>query len=86
MIQARIEQGQVVVEEPIPTAWEGRIAKLVPMTPDEPLADLDELIAALHAMGQMDLDPNEREEIASALAGMDKFGKEALNRLPTRRP
>ncbi|MBM4073573.1 MAG: hypothetical protein FJ271_32330 [Planctomycetes bacterium] len=86
MIQARIKHGQVVLDEPIPTAWEGRIVKLVPMTPDEPLANLDELIAALHAMGQMELDPNEREEIASALAEVDTFSKEALNRLPARRP
>lgn len=30
MIRARINQGRVEVQEPIPTAWEGHLVKLVP--------------------------------------------------------
>lgn len=83
MVLARISQGQVEVQDPIPTAWEGRIVKLVPLTPDDPLSDLDERLAALHKMGPMEFEPGEREAITEALKHMNRLSKDAINQLPS---
>jgi hypothetical protein len=86
MIQARIRQGCVEVQEPIPQEWEGQLVKIVPMTPDDPLPDLEERLAALHAMGPIEFGPGERESITSALAELDRLSKAALLNVAGRQP
>ena len=78
MIAARIHEGRVEVREPIPEEWEGQLVKITPMSPDDPLPDLEERLAALHALGPVEYEPNEREAIAAALAELDTISKAAM--------
>lgn len=50
MIRARVRQGRVEPQEPIPEEWEGQSVKIVPLTPDDPLPDLEERLAALQTL------------------------------------
>ena len=42
MIRGRVRQGRVEVDEAIPASWEGQEVKIIPLTPDDALPDLDE--------------------------------------------
>jgi hypothetical protein len=86
MIQARIYQGCVEVQEPIPEEWEGQLVKILPMTPDDPLPDLEERLAALQAMGPMEFEPGERELITGALVELDRLSKAAMQTAAGRQP
>jgi hypothetical protein len=78
MIQARIYQGGVEVQDPIPEEWEGQPVKILLMTPDDPLPALEARLAALHAMGAMEFEPGERDLIAGALAELDRMSIAAM--------
>ena len=67
MIQARIHEGRIEAQEPIPEEWEGQLVGIVPLTPDDPMPNLDARLAALHALGPMEYEPGEREAIHLAL-------------------
>jgi len=71
MIQARIHLGAVEVIDPIPAEWEGRIVNLLPLTPDDPIPDLDERLATLEALGPAEFEPGEREQIAAAMSELE---------------
>ena len=86
MIQASIHQGRVEVREPIPAEWEGQSVKITIMTPDDPLPDLEERLAALHALGPMEFDPGERETIARALGDLNAAGKAAMDAIAGGKP
>jgi hypothetical protein len=81
MIQARIHQGRIEAQEPIPQEWEGQLVKILPLTPDDPLPDLDEGLAALEALGPMEFEPGEREAIGQTRAEMDRLGRAAMQKL-----
>ena len=51
------------------------------MTPDDPLPDLEERLAALHALGPMEFDPGERERIEAALAELDHISNADMERV-----
>ena len=78
MIIARIHNGRVEAQDPIPSAWEGHMVKIMPLTPDDPLPDLEEWIAAMDAQGPMEYDPGEKEMIEKELAEMGRISKEAM--------
>ncbi|MFL5243652.1 MAG: hypothetical protein ACJ8FY_16225 [Gemmataceae bacterium] len=82
MIQARIHQGCLEIEDPIPAEWEGQMVKILPMTPDDPLPPLEVWLATLHALGPMEWEPSERETIAVGLGELDRISKEAMLKLP----
>ena len=86
MVQARIHEGRVEVQEPIPEEWEGQLVKILPMTPDDPLPDLEEWLAKLHALGPMEYEPGERDLIADALAELDRISKSAMQKIADRQP
>jgi hypothetical protein len=86
MIQARIQHGRVETTEPIPSEWEGQLVKISPLTPDDPLADLEERLAALHAMGPMEFDPDEERTIAAALAELNDAGRIAMEAIAGIKP
>lgn len=52
MIRVRIRQGQVELLDPIPEDWEGQTLQIVELTPDEPMPDIEEALAALKASGR----------------------------------
>ncbi len=56
-LRARISQGNVEIQDPIPREWEGLQVKIVPLTPDEPLADLEERLTFLQALGPSNTNP-----------------------------
>jgi len=85
MVRARINHGRIEAQDPIPDAWNGQTVKLIPLTPDDPTADLEEQLAALHAMGPMEFQPGEREESASLLEKMNQLSKESMNKLSRKR-
>ncbi len=75
MILARVQQGRVEIQEPIPEEWEGQTVKILPLTPDDPHPDLEEHLAALKALGPMKYEPGERELAAKALAEQDRLSR-----------
>ena len=81
MVHAIIQHGRVEVQGPIPSDWEGQTVKIVPLTPDDPLPDLDVRITQLHAMGPMEFEPGEREAISLALEEMDRLGRDQMRKL-----
>jgi hypothetical protein len=81
MIQARIEHGRIEPVDPIPVEWEGQRVKILPLTPDDPMADLEGRLAALAALGPMEFDPDEREAGQQALAEMDRLSRQAMQQL-----
>ncbi len=77
MIQAQILQGRVEVQDPIPASWEGQTVNIVPLTPEDPLPDLDGRLAALHRMGPVEFEPGERE-MAAELDELDRVSAAAM--------
>jgi hypothetical protein len=78
MLQARIHQGRVELQDPIPKDWEGRLVKIVPLTPDDPLPDLEARLAALQALGPMEFEASERQLIGNVLGELDRLGRDAM--------
>jgi hypothetical protein len=86
MIQARVNHGTLEIQDPIPAEWEGQMVKILPMTPDDPLPPLEEWLTMLHAIGPMEIDPDEREKIAHDLGELDRISKEAMQNLSDKFP
>jgi hypothetical protein len=82
MVRARINRGRVEAHDPIPPAWDGQMVKLIPLTPEDPVPELDQRIAALHAMGPMQFEPGERQKITAGLNEMNRLSIEAMNHPP----
>ncbi|MBI1901405.1 MAG: hypothetical protein HYS13_09880 [Planctomycetia bacterium] len=81
MIRARIHNGQVEVQGSIPDSWEGQTVKIVPLTPDDEIPDLEVRLAALHALGPMEFDEDERAQISADLKALDELSKEAMRQI-----
>jgi len=86
MVQARIHHGRIEVQDPIPEEWEGQLVKVLPLTPDDPLPDLEERLAALAALGPMEFEPGEREVVDLTLGEMDRLSREAMHKLAGNQP
>jgi hypothetical protein len=52
--------------------------KIVPLTPDDSIPDLEERLAALEALGPVAYDPGEREAIEQILADQDRISRAAM--------
>ena len=81
MIQARIHQGRIEVNEPIPQSWEGWLVRIIPSTPDDPSPDLEQSLAVLHALGPVEWEADERELIEREWAAMDRVSKDQMAHL-----
>jgi hypothetical protein len=81
MIHARIHQGRVEVQDPIPAEWEGQMVKILPTTPDDPMPGLEEWLTELHAMGPMEFDPGEHELMVNTWAELDAVSKAAMQNI-----
>lgn len=81
MIRARVKQGRVEIQDPIPEEWEGQLVKILPMTPDDPQPDLEERLAALEALGPMEFEPGERELAIQLLAEQDRLSRAAVQEI-----
>jgi len=78
MIQALIHEGRVEIQEPIPASWEGQTVHIVPLSPDDPLPDLEERLTALHQMGPAEFEPGEWEQIRAGLETLDRVSAAAM--------
>jgi hypothetical protein len=56
------------------------------MTPDDPIPDLEERLAALEALGPVEYDPGEREAIEEVLAEQDRISRAAMQKLAESQP
>lgn len=81
MVIAVIQNGRIEARDPIPSSWEGQLVTVAPLSPDDEIPDLEERIAALHAMGPMEYEPGEQEMIASSLAELKQVSKSAMEAL-----
>ena len=86
MIRARVHQGRIEIQEPIPEEWEGQLVKILPLTPEDPQPDLEERLAALQALGPTEFEPGERERITRLLADQDRLSRAAMQELAGRQP
>ncbi len=75
MVLGRVHQGRIELTSSVPESWEGQMVKVAPSTPDDPLPDLEARLAALHALGPMEYEPGEREEIEQALKSMNELSR-----------
>lgn len=73
MIRAKVRQGRIEIQDPIPDEWEGRLVKILPLTPDDPPPDLEECLAMLEVLGPSEFDPGERELAARLTAEQDRL-------------
>ena len=86
MIRARVHQGCVEIQDPIPEEWEGQFVKILPLTPDDPQPDLEERLVASRLLGPMEFEPGERELAANLLAERDRLSREAMQRITSSHP
>jgi len=86
MLHARIRQGRVEVQDPIPKEWEGQLVKILPLTPDDPLPDLEERLAALEALGPMEFEPGERELTGQVQGELDRLSRDAMRKIAGSQP
>jgi hypothetical protein len=86
MLDARIDQGRLVIQGPIPKEWEGQRVKILPLTPDDVTPDLEERLAVLRALGPMEFEPGERELAGQGLAEMDRLSRDAMRTLASSQP
>jgi len=83
MVLGRVHHGKIELTTSLPAAWEGQMVSVAPVsdaseTPDDPLPDLEARLAALHALGPMEYEAGEREEIDQALKVMDELGRKQM--------
>ena len=86
MIFGQIQNGQVELTTPLPESWEGQTVKVEPCTPDDPLPELAQRLAALHGLGPMEYEPGEREQIEQDLQASDLLSREQMRRLADQMP
>jgi hypothetical protein len=86
MIRARVREGRVETQDPIPEEWEGQCVKILPMTPDDTQADLEECLAALQALGPTEFEPGERELAERLLAEQNRLSQVAMQELADLQP
>jgi hypothetical protein len=75
MLTAHIHHGSVVTDEAVPTEWEGLPVKVLPLSPDDPVGDLEERLAILEKLGPMEWELGEREMVATARAEMNQLSR-----------
>jgi len=82
MIQALVHKGRIEVQEAIPKEWEGLLVKIMPLTPEDPLPDLEQRLAALHALGPMEYESGEQEQIENSLRELNRVSLAAMQQIP----
>jgi hypothetical protein len=81
MVFGRIQHGQIELSTPIPASWEGQTVQVEPCAVEEALPDLAQRLAALHALGPVEYDPGEREQIEQRLQAANELSREHMRRL-----
>jgi hypothetical protein len=86
VIHAHIHRGRIEVQDPIPREWEGRLVKILPLTPDDPILDLEVQLAALKALGPIEFEPGERDLFGQILGELDRLSPADVLKIPGSQP
>lgn len=86
MIVGRVEHGQIQLASALPEEWEGQAVKIEPCMPNHSLPDIEQRLAALHALGPMEYEPGEQAQIEQALAAMNDLSRDRMQRLADHLP
>lgn len=84
MVFGRIQHGQIELAAALPEAWEGQLVRIEPCTPDDALPDLEQRLAELLALGPMEFEPGEREEMERYWRELDELGRQEMQHLMDR--
>jgi hypothetical protein len=80
MFFATVCKGKLKLDEPIPKSWEGTTVRILPLSPDDPIPDLEQRLEAFHKLGPTKFEPGEREMIEAELRKLDEISKDDVNR------
>ena len=81
MLTAKIHEGRIEPEQPIPDVWEGLTVQVLPLLPDELADDLEQRLTALHDLGAAEFADGEEQQITEALSEMDRRSRDEVARL-----
>ncbi len=81
MLTAKIHEGRIEPEQPIPDVWEGLTVQVLPLPPEELADDLEQRLAAFHALGATEFADGEARRITEALSEMDRRSRDEIARL-----
>jgi hypothetical protein len=81
MVVGRIEHGHIQLAAALPVEWEGQTVKIEPCTPDDVLPDLEGQLAALHALGPMEFEHDERKANEREIATMNELSRIQMQHL-----
>ena len=80
MLVAKIRDGRIEAEGPIPDFWEGLTVQVMPLVLDETADDLEQRLNALHDLGAAEFEEGEAERITAALSEMDRRSRDEVAR------
>ena len=91
MIRAVYRNGKIEPLGGVPAEWEENEELTIEMAerflgPDEPVSDIEQRLADLHALGPMEFEPGEREEMERIWKEMDELGLQETKRMLDRHP
>lgn len=81
MVTARIRDGRIEADEPIPDSWEGMKVLVQPLSVETDPDDLETRLRALHELGMTEFEDGEVERIQQALSEMDRRSRDEMTRL-----
>lgn len=80
MLTAKIRDGRIEADEPIPEIWEGLAVQILPLVSEEIVDELEQRLKALHDLGATEFADDEEEQITQALSEMDRQSREEVAR------
>lgn len=80
MLTAKIHEGRIEPEQPIPDMWEGLTVQVLPLLPEELADDLEQRLTALHELGAAEFADGEEQQITETLSEMDRRSREEIAR------
>ena len=80
MLTAKVHEGRIEPEQPIPDMWEGLTVQVVPLLPEERADDLEQRLTALQELGAAEFGDGEEQQITEALSEMDRRSREEIAR------
>ena len=63
MLTAKIHDGRIEPEQPIPDGWEGLTVQILPLLPEELTDDLEQRLALFHGLGATEFADGEVQQI-----------------------
>lgn len=86
MIIGRVADGQIRLSSVLPEEWEGQAVRIEPCAATDVAPDLAQRLTALHALGPMEHEPGERQQIEQALAAMNELSRNQIQQIADAQP